>query len=169
MHTLNFSRSLAQDSALNIINYEVMSRSSEATNSGNRGCLWLCRLLFWPFPPSGLPHPALAEVEVPSVTASWYTMAGWYLWEACLYLRRNRGGMDGGEGQLWGEEGGETLVGTLKQNKQKTQANKQRRHEKDISSSLKPPMRRKQNGRLTSGCLWVLTLHRHWSQNFPIL
>lgn len=51
-------------------------------------------------------------MEVPSISATWHAMTGWYSWEAYPFLKRNRG-MDGagGEGKLregLGEEERET-------------------------------------------------------------
>lgn len=62
-------------------------------------------------------YSSLIEEEVPILTATWFTMAGWYPWNAHLYLRRNSGGMDAAGGQreevggLRRGEGGGTLVG----------------------------------------------------------
>lgn len=61
-------------------------------------CLWD------PFPPTGLPHPALIWGFVPSLTASCYAEFNWYLWEACSLLKGNGGGVDFGErrcGEHW--------------------------------------------------------------------
>lgn len=62
-----------------------------------------------PFPPTESLHPALIWGEVPSLTATWYVMCGWYPWEACNFLK-GKGGMDLEEREreegLEGEEGG---------------------------------------------------------------
>ena len=46
------------------------------TYSGSRGCLCLFCLPVGPFPPTGLPCLALIVEEVPSLTTTWYAMAG---------------------------------------------------------------------------------------------
>lgn len=59
------------------------------------------------FPPAGLPHPALIRRFVPSLIVSCYTMFSRYLWEACSFLKVNRGGVDlsgRGAGRSGGEE-----------------------------------------------------------------
>lgn len=43
---------------------------------------------FWdPFPPTGLPYPALIWGDVSNFTITWYTMFGCYPWEACPFLK----------------------------------------------------------------------------------
>lgn len=55
-------------------------------------CLWLYCLPVSPFPLMGL--PCLTSIgEEPSLTATSYGKAGWYPWEASLFLRRVRGGV----------------------------------------------------------------------------
>lgn len=40
--------------------------------------------------------PASTVEDAPSLTARWYTNAGWYQWEASPFLGRKRKGIDGG-------------------------------------------------------------------------
>ena len=61
---------------------------------GAGACLWLLLPAFEPFSLVRLPCSALLWEEVPSLTATWYAMFGWYSWEACPFLKRN-GGVDG--------------------------------------------------------------------------
>ena len=76
--------------------------SCKTPNSESRACLWLCFLLWGPNTFTGLQHPALTEEEEPSLTATWYTMADWYPWDACLYLKKTTGGgVDGIVGVDW--------------------------------------------------------------------
>jgi hypothetical protein len=51
-----------------------------------------------PLPPIVLPYPDLIRGRVPSITATWYGVFGWYPWEACPFLKGNRG-VD------WGDKG----------------------------------------------------------------
>ena len=92
----------------------------ETPNCEGRGCLWFCCLHLAAIPPTGLPHPALTEEEVPSLTIIWYIMIVWYPWEACSYLKRNSEGVDGGKKiNVWTRRRGErSFVWNIKTNKQ---------------------------------------------------
>ena len=66
-----------------------------------------------PFPPTGLPCPALILGFVSGLVVSCYAVFSWYPWEACSFLKGNRGGEDLGErggerGLLGGVERGKT-------------------------------------------------------------
>lgn len=49
--------------------------------------------------PCWLPRPALTQRKEFSPTSTWYVMLCWYSWEACPFLKRNRGEVDA----VWGE------------------------------------------------------------------
>ena len=93
--------------------YSCVAWSSCGTaNSENMDSLWLFCLPLGPFPPTGLPYLdcliLIGEEEGPNLTATWYARAGWYPWEACPFLKRNREVVDGGgwaEGSWRGETG----------------------------------------------------------------
>lgn len=61
-----------------------------------------CLLL--PFPPTGLPGLALIRRFVSSLTVICYAIFSWYPWEACSFVKGNRGVVDLGE-----REGEETV------------------------------------------------------------
>lgn len=67
--------------------------------------LTLLPALGTPFPPTGLPHPALLGRSVPSVIVTCNALFGWYPWNVCSFQKGNRG-MD-----LWERGGGEDLGG----------------------------------------------------------
>lgn len=56
--------------------------SCEIPNSESRSYLSLCCLFLGPILLTRFSHPALIEEELPSLPATWYTMDGWYPWEA---------------------------------------------------------------------------------------
>lgn len=62
----------------------------ETSHSGKQGCLWLHCLLWGFFSPNGLTLLALPKKEEPSLITTWYAMIGWFLWEACSFLKWNR-------------------------------------------------------------------------------
>lgn len=47
------------------------------------------------FLPTGISRPALIRGFVPSLIKARYAMFGSYPWEACPFLKRNRGGVAG--------------------------------------------------------------------------
>lgn len=83
--------------------------------SRNRGFLWIHFLLLQTFPTTGLLCPPIIEENVLSLTVTWYTKAGWYLWEACPFWKETEEKEEIGGSKSWGkglgrEKGCENLV-----------------------------------------------------------
>lgn len=93
----------------------VVWSSCGTPDGGSRGFLWLCCLHLAPFPPLGLPHPALIKENVPGLAAAWYPMTGWCTWKACAFLTgRDKEWMGEGEVERRNckekREGGKTVI-----------------------------------------------------------
>ena len=68
--------------------------SCRTPNSGSGVSLTFFACSQNPFPPTGLPCPTLIWGFVTSRIVSCYAEFSWYQWEACSFLKGNRGGVD---------------------------------------------------------------------------
>lgn len=78
--------------------YSCIDWSSCELNCGAGAVSNFC-LVWGQFSSYWVAPPSFYMMEVPSLTTTWYTSFGWYLWQACPFLDKNEGGVDGGTGE----------------------------------------------------------------------